>query len=675
MLSVMGCHDDRIDSLEQRLSVLETVMNAFENKLLIDSVQETENGYAITFSDGSKAIVPKGESLIESITVGTDDVVFVLADGTDLHFPLGKVCPTSIVLLNTEMSLRTGMQSRFEFRVNPSNAKVDFVVGGEIANLQLDRVNSRGAESYVTVPENYKIVSVEPSIDANGEELVGQYTVTVEDCGKSSVYVENAVLVLTTQDANGNKVQLSSPLMKISCGTGTDLTLVIDGCETVESANNVFHIKAPYGTDVTRLRPKFETAGSIVRVKGKSEQATIVDFSSPVTFEVIGGDKTVEYSAIVHYSDLPIIYINTPTAITSKDEWIADCTIEIWNADDENSIYEAVQMKGRGNTTWGQPKKPYAIKLNKKAEVLGMPAHKRWVLLANYLDVTCMRNAVAFEIARRMDGLDWTPCGRFVEVVLNGKMVGNYYLCEQIKVDANRVDIAKIKPNDIDDMNVSGGYIFELDTYYDELFKFRTQYRNLPVQFKDPDEDIAPEQMNYVQDYFNRIETILYGGNPNDADIFDYIDMDSFIDWLLVHELALNGEPGHPKSCYMYKDRGGKLVAGPVWDFDYGTFRPTGMGLFLTQTIWYSALFQNVDFVAQVKKRWALHKRELERIEQYIDATATMIQESAEANKLQWPVSGEPNNDGDLSFIEAVERMKQAYLQRLERIGKEIDSL
>lgn len=607
--------------------------------------------------------------------VVTAAMLFVLSCSNDVaETTLEWVPPTGIVLLDDKISLEAGMQKQFEFRVNPSNATVDFEFEGEAANLQLDRINARVVESYVTVPENYKIVAVEPSVNEMGEELIGQYTVTVEDLGKTSDYVENVTLVLTTQDEKGNCFQLSSSLMEVSCGVMFSFTM--DDLEVIKDVtDNVFRIKASYGTDVTQLQPKFETNGQMVRVKGVPGPAIVVDFSNPVVFEVIRENQTAEYSAVVHYSDLPIMYINTPATITSKEEWMNDCTIEIWNAGDANCVYEAVQMKGRGNTTWGQPKKPYAIKLNKKAEVLGMPEHKRWVLLANYLDVTCMRNAVAFEIARRMDGLDWTPRGRFVEVVMNGKMVGNYYLCEQIKADANRVDIAKIKPSDIGDMDVSGGYIFELDTYYDELFKFRTQYCNLPIQFKDPDEDIASEQMNYVQNYFNRIETILYGGNPNDADIFEFIDMDSFIDWLLVHELALNGEPGHPKSCYMHKDRGGKLVAGPVWDFDYGTFRPIDTGLFLTKTIWYSALFQNADFIAQVKKRWALHKSQLESIERYIDTTAAMIQESAEANKLQWPISGAPNEDGSLSFMEAVDRMKQAYLQRMESVGKEIDSL
>ena len=96
-----------------------------------------------------------------------------------------------------------------------------------------------------------------------------------------------------------------------------------------------------------------------------------------------------------------------------------------------------------------------------------MPKHKRWVLLANWMDRTLMRNRVAFKLGECTQ-LDWTPRGEYVELVLNGKHLGNYLLCEQIKVDENRVNIAEI---DAESEDVSGGYLMELDTYFDVLMK------------------------------------------------------------------------------------------------------------------------------------------------------------------------------------------------------------
>lgn len=455
------------------------------------------------------------------------------------------------------------------------------------------------------------------------------------------------------------------------------LTMRIGDVEAERIDETVFQIRMPYGADVTAVKPEFVTNGAWVELKNEqngSKDASTVDLSSPVTFTLVSSaGRAKDYKVAVHYSNLPTVYLTTPSAITSKTNWTEECTIDIWNAGKENATYENVQIKGRGNSTWYYPKKPYAIKLDKKAKVLGMNKHKRWVLLANYLDVTCLRNAAAFEIARQLDGLAWTPSGRFVDVVMNGELVGNYYLCEQIKVDENRVDITEIDPKDTDEESVTGGYIFELDTYFDEQFKFKTKYRELPVQFKDPDEDIAEAQFSYVENYFNKVEDILYGGGDTD-EVFDYIDLDSYIDWYLVHTLSCNFEPEGPKSCYMHKDRGGKLVAGPVWDFDWGTFRSRD-GLTIKSAIWYDALFKNEIFISRLKERWAANEAKLGQVETFIADMAEQIQESAEGNKKMWPVSGAPNNDGDLAYIEAVERMKQVYCQRIESVGKAIDAL
>lgn len=393
-------------------------------------------------------------------------------------------------------------------------------------------------------------------------------------------------------------------------------------------------------------------------------------FALAVIFGFVGCE---EREIDLSHSNLPIVYITTPREIESKKEWVKHCTISIYNSGETDAVYKDVQIKGRGNSTWRYPKKPYAIKLDKKAEVLGMPRHKRWVLLANYLDHTCLRNDVSFEIARCMPGLAWTPHGEFVEVVMNGESLGNYYLCEQIKMDENRVNISEITPDE-----VTGGYIFELDINYDESFKFTTQRRGLPVQFKDPDENIAAGQMNYVQNYFNRIENILYGGNNTGETPFDYIDMDSFIDWWLVHELTGNSEPNHPKSCYMYKDRDGKLCAGPVWDFDYATFKPsTSKSLIASSSLWYGALMKNAAFTARVKERWAMHKSSLEQIEGYIDRQAAQIRKSAEMNMNRWPNKkyNYVNEDTELSFTQAVERLKQGYRQRMEVLDKAIANM
>ena len=284
-----------------------------------------------------------------------------------------------------------------------------------------------------------------------------------------------------------------------------------------------------------------------------------------------------------------------------------------------------------------------------------MPKHKRWVLLANWLDRTLMRNDVAFRIASLMPALDWTPRGTFVDVVVNGVFQGNYYLCEQIKADENRVNVG------------DSGYIVDFDTNFDEVNKFRSAVYNLPVNIKSPDEDdIRDDQLEYITSYINRIEELLRDGGEQAADdVFDYIDINSFIDWWLVHEVTCNGEPQHPKSCYMHKTADGILMAGPVWDFDYGTFIP-GINKWLdNKSIWYSQLFAKPEFKARVKERWAQCKPLLESMPGYIDNMAAMLRESEAANAELWPITTVVNGDEKLSFEQAVNRLKTCLANRI----------
>lgn len=374
--------------------------------------------------------------------------------------------------------------------------------------------------------------------------------------------------------------------------------------------------------------------------------------------------------------ELPVLYLTTPGGqnITSKENWMADCVIEIVTPNEDDDIYLSnVSLRGRGNSTWGYPKKPYAIKLDKKSEVLGMPAHKRWVLLANWMDKTLLRNSVAFEIARKT-GLEWTPRGTFVEVVLNGAHLGNYYLCEQIKVDKNRVNVAELKETDTEEPAITGGYLVELDTYYDEVNKFRSIHKNLPVNFKEPDEDVLnSQQMNWFSNYFNRIEDILYGAGEGSYQ--DYIDVNSFIDWWLVHELTYNTEPNHPKSSYMHKDRNGKLKAGPVWDFDWATFIPNIDNFRVNNAIWYDKLFEDPAFVETVKQRWNTLKPGFQTIIPFIDEQAAYIRQSAIVNANMWPINQDINGDEKMSFDAAVNRIREAYEGRINTLDRLIGDL
>ena len=143
-----------------------------------------------------------------------------------------------------------------------------------------------------------------------------------------------------------------------------------------------------------------------------------------------------EYIPPEQRTGLPVIYVDTEGGkpIVSKEDYL-NAALSILGTDKLDDLDPAVcQIRGRGNTTWGWPKKPYLVKVESKQSLFGMPKHKRWVLLANFMDRTLMRNLVSMKVAS-MTNLTWTPRCQPVELVLNGKHQGSYLLIEQVRVD------------------------------------------------------------------------------------------------------------------------------------------------------------------------------------------------------------------------------------------------
>lgn len=257
-------------------------------------------------------------------------------------------------------------------------------------------------------------------------------------------------------------------------------------------------------------------------------------------------------------TDVPLFTITTDTPgldeIPSKEEYV-NATLRI----NGQGVYEdytgTTQIKGRGNTTWSYPKKPYRLKLTQKAGLCGFAPAKNYVLLANYLDPTLMLNAVAFKAAELL-GMPFTNHVIPVDVVLNGKYKGSYMLTEQIEVKANRIDLDEDKC-----------VVWELDTYFDEDPKFVSEAFKLPVMLKDP--DMSEEQFAYWKNDFNQFLKQFAEEPLQSNPYIEQIDIESVVKYLIVYGLTLNKELNHPKSVYLHKEEGGKYVMGPVWDFDW----------------------------------------------------------------------------------------------------------
>lgn len=495
----------------------------------------------------------------------------------------------------------------------------------------------------------------------------------------------------------------------------------------------------PYLYDF-KLKPTFSVpAGMTVTVdgteqtSGESEQ----DFSKPVTYTVSNGTDSRSYTVAVTNTGLPVAVLESNGGsrewteaglyVLAKDEeWDKNDYFTLYNADGTVDVARSLcSARLRGNSTQNYPKLPFALKFDEKVGPQGMPTDKRWELLANWMDRTMLRNAVALDVAHRTadaqpDGLGWNPRGVSIELVINGRHVGNYYLVEKVKIDADRIDIRDCYEDVVDDGNANPtvadcGYLLEFDDAMDEVNCFRTG-RGLPVMFKDEvpaDGDI----FNAVKDKVESIEANLEVGNYEAA--YELLDINSVIDYFLVQELTFNNEYKHPKSVYMYMDGDGKLTAGPVWDFDWQTFiipdqvRAYG-GNYVDQLrnvdewlyggsklaerefpwwgdydyvndmpyMWYPLLFKDAAFRSKVQERWNSIYPALLQVSDEIDRLAEQNRVSDRFNSAMWPttrdlkntVGAAFNGDEEMSFDEAIQSMKKAYADRLEWMNTQIVS-
>lgn len=311
----------------------------------------------------------------------------------------------------------------------------------------------------------------------------------------------------------------------------------------------------------------------------------------------------------------PTLVVNTASAapVTSRETYVGGA----WTLIGPDSVLikqGTLDIRGRGNSTWTMPKKPYRLRLTSSTELLGMPANRHWALLANYADKTLLRNDLVFGLARRM-GWSYVPRAQFVHLQLNGRYDGVYQLAEHIRVEANRVDIPELRIGDTSATTITGGYLLEVDQTYDEDFCWNTPRAAMPVCAKSPETLRRPgweKQQAYITSYLRETEDALFG--PDFADLTSgyaaYIDVASAVDYFLLNELVKNVDGNMRRSTFLTKPRGGKLYFGPLWDYDLtiGNVNYDGgdatAGWQIRSSPWYARLWQDPAFVQRVKLRW-----------------------------------------------------------------------
>ncbi len=357
---------------------------------------------------------------------------------------------------------------------------------------------------------------------------------------------------------------------------------------------------------------------------------------------------------------LPKIYIATEggAEVVNTEDYV-NATIRIVSETGAETLQADTEIRGRGNTTWGQPKKPYRLKLEDAASVLGMPAARNWALLANYLDKTLVRNKLAMNLGAQF-GLPYNPRSKFVEMYFNGEYQGVYQLFEHVETGANRVNVEELDPDtDSDPAVITGGYFMEIDHRRDEDVCWDTSL-NVPICSKDPEYDPTDAatpgtpsnaQYNYITGYVNDAEQALQ--TPGNS-YQNFFEVNAMVNHYLVSELLKNvdsqinsvGGDVFTSSVFLFKPRGGKLNFGPLWDFDLGAgnvYYDDPTGWYIRRSVWHAPLFATSDFGQRVHARWCQLKRNgsVTNLPAQVDAIVASIEPAAiERNFAKWDVFG-----------------------------------
>ncbi|MBR5101928.1 MAG: CotH kinase family protein [Muribaculaceae bacterium] len=310
---------------------------------------------------------------------------------------------------------------------------------------------------------------------------------------------------------------------------------------------------------------------------------------------------------------LPVIHIDTKNAeqVTTKEYyipgtfWMDNCEGTQYKPLGSKSSPLKLEIKGRGNWTWFQShKKPYKIKFDKKQEPLGLDVSKHFVLKVDAEDRSgYLRNETGFEVSRILN-MPYTTTQRPVELIMNGEYMGLYFLCEKIRVEDGRVEIQEQKDYETDPYKITGGWLLETRGYDNPIVAFKGCF----LKSESP-ELFSPQQQQYITKFILAADSCINVPDKEDKGIEQYIDLDSYARFYVIHEIMDNIE-AFDGSLNMYKDIGedSKLHFGPVWDFDNSFMNTTSDRFVLDYNyypyMWIKEVVKFPAFQQKVREVW-----------------------------------------------------------------------
>lgn len=449
----------------------------------------------------------------------------------------------------------------------------------------------------------------------------------------------------------------------------------------------------PAGTHINLLFPEWDLGGTVkVDKKELVSGSDGFDFRTPQEILVYKNGDIKKYTIYIMTLDtgLPSISINTEdgSAIDSKSEYVkcdvfaGGGTADEYSFSKNKTVSATGKIKGRGWTSWYYyPKKSFTLKFDEEQKFPGLPAHKEWVLAANFADRSLIRNAVAAKLARDVN-METVMDVNFVDLWVNGIYEGSYQLIEKIEADSHRVDIKefdeKKDPEDIGFIIETTGHNKEegefgtwtngqdadrpslwqklndnitLDPISGDMFFTSLHYDGIIYNVKYPSDgkllDLPAASRNtyleYIYNYMDEMEAAIKSRDFKAAS--EYLDMESMARWYIVEELSMNTDSRLHCSCYMYKDAGGKMKMGPVWDFDLGlgngkyANETNANGTYLDGSRWFSDLVSMPEFREEVKRIWDKSYKDITALPAFVDETASVLTHSANLNFSLWSIT------------------------------------
>lgn len=370
------------------------------------------------------------------------------------------------------------------------------------------------------------------------------------------------------------------------------------------------------------------------------------------------------------YAGIPRIVIETENRREIKDrETEIPARLQIWGEKAPESEIMELTIRGRGNSSWGQPKKSYKIEFFEKQGIFGLPKDKDWALIANHLDTTMIRNYIANYISS-ISNISYTPKNRFVELFINGKYKGTYQLFETLKITKARINIGK------------DNFLLEVDNHpKSKDISFYVSHISNPIKIHSSSITEKSLEYKYIQKEISNIDSLLFSEDflNQENGYKKSVDIDALVEWYVITEITKNAS--NVNNWYMTYEKNGKLKMGPFWDYDlaFGNTlwltKANDISDFWMNTVpWFTRFIQDPIFTEKATTRLIYFYNQKDSVLKEIDHITQILRLSIISNNRLWNTLNCHSCSSKQilkKYDEHISKMKQWFIQRMEWLKQE----